>query len=138
MVDLSENRSAFPLFVKCLESLPNLHTLEVRWMRHSRTTSLRSALKEVKLPQIKTLTLPPAAYPLLRHCCNVEDVAWVVGRREKSSDGLLRSLASNPHLNAKRLAIPLTSQVDSSRKLSSALLYVGIYVYGVVMMTDSF
>ena len=34
--------------------------------------------------------------------------------------------------------IPLTPQVDSSRKWLSALLYVVIYIYRVLLMTDSF
>ena len=94
-------------------------------MRHSRTTPLRSALKGVKLPQIKTLIIPPAAYPLLQHCRDVEDVAWVVGRQEKSSDKLLSSLAPNRHSKVKRLVIPLAPQVDLSRKWSNIVDIIG-------------
>ena len=98
--------TSFP-FVKCLKSLPNLHTLEIGWVEYSVTTLLKDALKGVKLPQIKTLILPPPAHPLLQHCCNVEDVVCVVGCETKSSDGFLRSLTSKRDSKVKRLAIPL-------------------------------
>ena len=115
-VDLPQGGPTFPLFVRCLEALPNLHTLEMGWMSHHCTTPLRSALKGVKLPQIKTLILPPVAYPLLQHCCDVEGVACVVGYREEPTDEFLKSLASNQHSKVKRLMIPLAPHVDSSGK----------------------
>ena len=116
-VHLLGNRSTFRLFVKCLGSLPNLHTLEMGWVAHPNiTTLLQSALKGVKLPQIKTLILPPSAYPLLQPCRNVEDVACVVGYTEGPCDEFIKSLTSNRHPRVKRLAVPLTTQVDSSRK----------------------
>ena len=106
----------FDSLVKCLESLPNLHTLEIRQMHHPSTISLQSALGGAKLPQIKSLTLPPATYPLLQHCHNVEDVTWVTRYQEQSSHQLFRYLASNRHPKVKRLVIPLVMQGDSSRK----------------------
>ena len=106
----------FPPFVKCLESLPNLHTLEIGQLEDSNTPALESALQGVELPQIKTLTLPPAAYPLLRRCRDVENVACVVGYREGSSDGFFESLASNRDSKIKRLVIPLVLQADPCRK----------------------
>ena len=51
-------------FVKYLKFLPNLHTLEI-WDDAIVGTRLRRALKRVKLPQIKTLILPPNAHPIL-------------------------------------------------------------------------
>ena len=60
-----------PLFVKCLESLPNLHTLEMGSPAGNyNTTPLKSALKGVELPKIKTPILPFAAHPLLQRCHN--------------------------------------------------------------------
>ena len=87
----------------------------MRWSRNSATTALQTALEGVKLPQIKALILPPAAYPLLQHCCDVEDVACVVGY-EGLSDGFFKSLASNQQSKIKRLAIPLVLRGDSFRK----------------------
>jgi hypothetical protein len=110
--------SAVPLFVKCLESLPNLHTLEVPWGNTHITGPLVHALNCIALPQIKTLIIPPAAYPLLRHCHNVEDFVCVVRHAPTPtpSNGILSSLASNRDLKIKRLAIPLVSWANPSRK----------------------
>ena len=85
-------------------------------MTRSDTTLLRNALEGVKLPQIKTLILPPAAYPLLRHCRDVEDVACLFLYNEGPTDKFLKSLASNRHSKVERLAIPLVLEADSSRK----------------------
>ena len=109
------------LFVECLKSLQNLHTLEIGWTGGSITTILKNALKGVKLPQIKTLIIPPAAHPLLRHCCDVEDVICVVKEEPRSPDGILRSLASKRGSKVKRLAIPLVAWPNPSRKRLSIL-----------------
>ena len=98
--------SIIPLFVKCLESLPNLHTLEMK-SAEGTTTPLHKALKGVKLPQIKTLILPPAAHPLLQHCWDVEEVVCVVRRDTAHSGEFLGSLASNRDSKVMRLTIPL-------------------------------
>ena len=108
--------TSFP-FVKCLKSLPNLHTLEIGWVEYSVTTLLKDALKGVKLPQIKTLILPLVAHPLLKHCPNVEEVFCAFYRYENvPSDGFLRSLAFNRNSKVKRLAIPLVLWPSASRK----------------------
>ena len=47
------------MFITCLESLPNLHTLEIGFVDYyPRAPLLENVLKGVKLPQIKTLILP--------------------------------------------------------------------------------
>ena len=109
-------KTVFPSFVRCLESLPNLHTLEIGLVGDLFTGPLKDALKGVKLPQIKTLILPPAAYPLLKQCRNVEDVVCVARNQTTFPDGFLRSLASNRGLKIKRLAIPLVLWANPSRK----------------------
>ena len=120
-VHLSWNKSSFPPFVKCLESLPNLHTVEVGWVECSVTTLLKDALKGVKLPQIRSLILPSSAHPLLQHCHDVEDVVYVVRRETTVSDEFLRALASKQGSKVRRLAIPLTLWVNLSRKRSITL-----------------
>jgi len=55
------NHSIIPEFIKCLKSLPNLHTLEITQMDYHATPSFWEAVAGVKLPQIKALTLPPTA-----------------------------------------------------------------------------
>ena len=108
--------STLPSFVKCLEALPNLHTVEIGWADGAITASLKTALKRVKLPQIKSLILPPAAHPLLRHCRDVEDVVCVVKDKTTTSDEFLGSLTSNRNSKVKRLAIPLVLWSNPSRK----------------------
>ena len=106
-----------PMFVECLKSLPNLHTLEIGLVyERPRTILLKEALKGLKLPQIETLILPPAAHPLLEHCPNVEDVDWVIGDKRITSDEFLGSLASIQGSKIKRLAIPLVLEGNPSRK----------------------
>lgn len=109
--------TALPSFVKCLKSLPNLHTLEIRcWEHNYITTPLEKALKGVKLPQIKTLVIPPAAHPLLRHCCGVEDVVRALDNRTLSPDGFFASLASMRNSKVKRLTIPRAPWDNQSRR----------------------
>ena len=110
--------SITPLFVECLESLPNLHTLEISWVDKSIESPLENALERVKLPQIKTLIIPPATHPLLRHCYCVDDFACVVREMTTDipSDRILDSLASNQDSKVKRLTIPLVSWANPSSK----------------------
>lgn len=61
-------------FARCLAVLPNLHTLEVVSMAVHYSQYLHTALRGVKLPQIRTLILPSRAHHLLRHCPNVDDL----------------------------------------------------------------
>ena len=119
---LPQRYLAFSLLAKCLNSLPNLHTLRVCWFKWFDTPALQDALQGVDLPQIKTLIIPLIAYPLLEHCRNVENVACLVGYYEGVSGGFPKSLASNRHSKIKRLAIPLVLRADSSRKRLNSLL----------------
>ena len=106
-----------PPLAKCLESFPNLHTLSIDYVDESTTTTLKKALKGVKLPQIKTLIIPLNAYPLLQHCPNVEEVVCVFYNHDAvPSNGFLGSLASNRKSNIKRLAIPLVLRPNPSSK----------------------
>ena len=114
------NKSSVP-FVECLKSLQNLHTLEIGWTGDSISSPLKGALKGDKLPQIKALTIPPAAHPLLQHCCEVEDVVCLARDEPQFSNMVLRSLASNRDSKIKQLAIPLLLQPNPSRKQLSTL-----------------
>ena len=131
---LPSSDPTFPPFAECLKSLPNLHTLKIGWLDNddgnSNATSLTEALNGVELPQIKTLILPPDAYPLLQHCCDVEDVVCVVDDRAMSPDGFLESLTSKRDPKVKRLAIPLVLWANLSSKRFSTL-----WGHGMGMMT---
>ena len=113
---LTLSDSILPLFVGCLESLPNLHTLEIGRAHSYTAAPLKKALGRVEFPQIKTLILPPTAYPLLQHCRDVEDVICVVRDVTLSSDEFLGSLASNRDSKVRRLTIPLVSFGTPSRR----------------------
>jgi len=115
-------KSGFPVFIEFLQSLPNLHTLEVRWWDPYDFFGepLGNVLKRVKLPQIRTLIIPPAAHPLLRYCHELEDINLVIVEGWMGySDSVHRSLASNQNSKIRRAAIPLFWE-SSSRKWSSA------------------
>ena len=74
-------------------------------------------MKGVKLPQIKTLVLPSAAYPLLQRCHDVEDVVCTITDITRPpGDEFLRSLMSDPDSKLKRLTIPLALLPDPPRK----------------------
>ena len=130
-MDITWDRSYFSPFVKCLQSLPNLHTLEIGRVNNFATAKLKYALMGVELPQIKTLTLPPAAYPLLQHCRDVEDIICVAEGRDITPDGFLGSLPSKRDPKVKRLAIPLVGWDNPSRKRFDTL-----WDPGVIMVTD--
>ena len=107
----------FPLFVECLKSLPNLHTLSIGYTGDSNTAPLEDALKGAELPQIKALILDPAAYPLLRHCRNAEDVVCAIRNITGPSGAeFLKSLMSDPDSKLKRLTIPLALLPNPPRK----------------------
>jgi len=108
--------STVPNFVKCLASLPNLHTLEIGWWHPRVTAPLMKALEGVELPQVKSLILPSDAYPLLRHCRGVEGVVCMAEHGGIPFDGFLESLESNQDSKIERLAIPLVWLGDPSRK----------------------
>ena len=114
---------AVPAFVKCLRSLPNLHTLEIGSPNYFPCTSqLKKALNgvngvnSVRLPQMKSLIIPPSAHTLLKHCPNVEEVDWVVGDQPVTCTEFLGSLGSIPDSKIRRLGIPLISPGNPSRK----------------------
>ena len=111
-VHFSWDTAFFSPFVKCLRSLPNLHTLSIGRAYDRNITPLAKALKGVNLPQIKTLILLPSAYPLLQHCPNVEDIACSVNVIPgQVCDGFLGSLMSNRDSQIKRLTIPLVHRL---------------------------
>jgi len=125
------NVANLPLFVRCLESLPNLHMLEIGWSDNYITTPLENALQGSKLSQIRVLILPPSAHPLLKRCCNVEDVDCVVNDKPIPSDKFHDFLASIRGSKVKRLAIPLVLYCNTSSKWSGTPWYRMVR-----MMTD--
>jgi len=68
-----------PAFADCLQSLPNLHTLELCHVHQGMTTKVKRAFEGVAIPSIRTVVLPTIAHHILRSCPNVEDVTCNVG-----------------------------------------------------------
>lgn len=94
------------LFIKYLQSLPTLHTLEVRVLGGTMTL-LKKALKGVRLPQIKTLIIPSAGRFLPRHCHDVEEIVCVVYGDPTTYEEFLQSLISVQNSKVRRSAITL-------------------------------
>jgi hypothetical protein len=118
-MQLPLTKPTIPLFVECLGSLPNLHTLEIPRADVRLTRPLEKALERIELPQIKTLIIPPAIHFLLRCCHGVEDLVVCVVEYVSANippDGIPSSFASNRDSKIKRLAIPLTLWVNPSSK----------------------
>lgn len=63
-----------PAFADCVQSLPNLHTLELCHVHQSMTMKLKRAFEGKTMPTIRTVVLPTVAHHILRSCPNVEDV----------------------------------------------------------------
>jgi len=68
-----------PAFANCLQSLPNLHTLELCHVHQEMTTKLKRAFEGKTIPSIRTVVLPTIAHHILRSCPNVVDVTCNVG-----------------------------------------------------------
>ena len=68
-----------PTFVNCLQSLPNLHTLELCHVHQEMTTKLKQVFEGTNIPSIRTIVLPTSAHHILRSCPNVEDVTCNAG-----------------------------------------------------------
>lgn len=84
---MGASEEATKLFVECLATLPNLHTLEIFSMQeHELVQAFATALEERKPPlqQVRTLVLPPTAHWLLRYCPNVEDLTCCAMRPNNS------------------------------------------------------
>ena len=123
VVDFLENQGICPL-LRCFSFLQNLHSLEIGSSDYGPdTTRLRKELGRIILPQMKTLIIPESAHPLLEHCPNVEDVAWVISDKPIASDEFLQSLTSSCDSKVERLMIPLVLPGSPSRKLFDILWY---------------
>jgi len=101
-----------PAFVNCLGSLSNLHTLEIvskniRWREsHHLEHTLRNTHR-----LHEALIIPPAVRLLLKPCSNAEEVPASV-----IPNDFFGSLSTIRDSKIKRMAIPLISLGDSSRK----------------------
>jgi len=66
--------TVLPPFIRCLESLPNLHTLQLVHVHSEMTTTLKEAFEGHTFPRIRNVILPSCAHNILRCCPEVRQV----------------------------------------------------------------
>ncbi|KAJ7123786.1 hypothetical protein C8R43DRAFT_41242 [Mycena crocata] len=76
-VSLSWHRieAILPVFAQCLESLPNLDTLHILYLKSKYEKMVTETFDDVELPTVRTVILPSYAHAILAVCCNVRDVS---------------------------------------------------------------
>jgi hypothetical protein len=65
--------SVLPAWVRSIEALPNLHTLQIQ-MHHKMPSDLKRAFEGHVFPQVRTISLPSHAHHILRCCSEVRKV----------------------------------------------------------------
>jgi hypothetical protein len=66
--------TVLPPFVKLLQSLPNVHTLQVPHAHSAMTGALKTAFEGSSFPSIRTVIMPTCAHEILRCCPETRDV----------------------------------------------------------------
>jgi len=68
--------AAFTTIGHCFAMFPNLHTVKLDVMRSKTDTPAHNGFKRHSFPQIRSLTLSSAAFPLIASCPNVRSVEY--------------------------------------------------------------
>ena len=78
-------RTVLPAFARCLDALPNVHTLQIFRAHSQMTTALKEVFEGRSYPHIQTAVLPTLAHNVLRCCpaartviCNAGDGSQLV------------------------------------------------------------
>ena len=66
-----------PAWVRAIEALPNLHTLQITGTHRRISTLLENAFKGHVFPQVRTIALPSHAHHILRCCPEVKRVICI-------------------------------------------------------------
>ncbi|KIM83338.1 hypothetical protein PILCRDRAFT_819586 [Piloderma croceum F 1598] len=66
--------TALPAFAKCLQSLPNLHTLQIAGVYGQIATAIKTVFKGYCFSKIRTVILPPIAHHILGSCPQITDI----------------------------------------------------------------
>ncbi|KAJ7627957.1 hypothetical protein DFH06DRAFT_1226763 [Mycena polygramma] len=76
-VSLSDEQiaSTVSLFARCLESLPNLETLHILYVKSEWEDIVTEAFGDVELPGVRTIILPSYAHAILAACPGVRNVS---------------------------------------------------------------
>jgi hypothetical protein len=78
---------------ECLSALPSLHTLEIVDSSHAATGMVKAAFKhKPDFPNIKRVTIPLTAHPILSRLPNVEEIVCLRGTMRVNVRPLLSSL----------------------------------------------
>ncbi|KAG8785220.1 hypothetical protein FRC12_017832, partial [Ceratobasidium sp. 428] len=146
-----------PPFVKMLQLLPNVHTLQIPHAHSAMTTALKDAFKGSTFPSIRTVIMPNCAHEILRCCpgvesvtCNEDDGGKLVSALLEagcsklqavrglypSPTTLKRFIKANPPLRCVR--VPLYRGEDAIRMFSSfpSLRVIEIEQRGIVKNID--
>ena len=65
------------VFAQCLQSLPNVHTLQIAGVLGQAATAIKTAFKNHRLLQIRTIILPNLAHHVLSSCPRVKDMTCI-------------------------------------------------------------
>jgi len=66
--------TVLPAYVRTMEALPNLHTLQIVRTHAKITTALRDAFAGRIFPNVQTVALPGHAHNILRSCPEVRKI----------------------------------------------------------------
>ncbi|KDR72797.1 hypothetical protein GALMADRAFT_101124 [Galerina marginata CBS 339.88] len=69
--------TVLPAFIRAIEALPSLTTLQILSAHHKMTTSLKKAFEGHVFPQVKTVVVPSYAHNILRSCPEVKRVICI-------------------------------------------------------------
>jgi hypothetical protein len=64
------------IFAQCLQSLPNVHTLQIAGVIGQAATAIKTAFKNHRFLQIRTIILPAPAHHVFSSCPQVKDITY--------------------------------------------------------------
>lgn len=70
-------KNVLPPFVKLLQCLPNLHTIQIPHAHSAITGALKAAFEGSVFPSVRTLTMPTCAHEVLRCCPGAREVTCI-------------------------------------------------------------
>lgn len=75
--------TVLPAFVKCLENLPNLHTLQILRAHTAMTGILKTHFDGHRFPNVRSIIVPEHGHEILRCCPEVRKVICNAGNGSK-------------------------------------------------------
>ncbi|CAL1707384.1 unnamed protein product [Somion occarium] len=112
-----------PAFTRCLERLPNLHTLQIVHAHSQMSTALKDTFESKRFPQIRTIILPSCAQSVLRAC---PEVRHVTCNEDNGGELVTAILASCKKVEILRGITPESAIVKHLSKAAPHLRELGI------------